>query len=221
MGAVQQILIAGAPSFKPSDLSNLVAWQDYDSYNSGTGQWTDKSGNSNHATAAISVSQVSVSGNGSSKTFNALRCNYNGGNYGKITWPSNIVPSTYTLFYVARYTGLSNNRIMNGIGLNWLSGWWNNGIKNFFHNGWISNTGGYGTDNNWHYVTDQNSLGRFDGVTIGTTGAGSPNYCQIAINDSGSESSECDVVEVIVYNSTLSSTDYAKVETYLKSRYGL
>lgn len=201
-------------------VAGYIGWYDYSSYNPVNGVWTDKSGNGNNATAAVSVSQVSVTGNGSSKTFNALRCNYNGGNYGTITWPTNIVPSTYTLFHVCRYTGVSNNRIVQGIGQNWLSGFWANNVNAFYHNGWVAYPAA-GTNNNWRYTTDQNNLARQNGTTLGTSGAGSPSYAQIAINNSGYESSECDIVELIVYNSTLNSTQYAAVESYLVSKYGL
>ena len=90
-----------------------------------------------------------------------------------------------------------------------------------FHNGWISSTGGHGTNNNWRVTTDQNNLGRQNGTTYGTSGAGSPSYAQICINDSGYESSECQIAELIVYNTTLSGGDYAAVESYLTGKYGV
>jgi hypothetical protein len=223
MPAVQQAMM-GMNQILPTDYSGLVGWYNYGSYNSGTGVWTDKSGNGNHAQASVSVSQVSVSGNGSTKSFNALRCDYNGGSYGKIVWPAGIVPPTYTLFHVCRYTGTSNNRIIQGQLQNWLSGFWSNDLSNFYHNGWISSVGGHGTNNNWRYTTDQNNLGRQNGTTYGTSGAGAPSYDDICINDWGgdyTEASECDVSEVIVYNRNLSSTEYLKVEEYLRNIYGL
>ena len=35
------------------------------------------------------------------------------------------------------------------------------------------------------------------------------------------EASECQIAELIVYNRTLNSTEYASVESYLASKYGL
>jgi len=202
--------------------SGLTAWYDYASYNSGTGAWADKTGNGYTATASVSVSATSntANTNGSTMAFNCLQVNYNGGSYGKIVWPSGIVPATYTLFHVCRYTGLSNNRIIQGKTQNWLSGFWANNIHQAYHNGWVTATGN-GTNNNWQYTTDQNNLLRQNGTSYGTSGAGSPSYDQICINDSGYESSECQIAELIVYNRTLSSPEYASVESYLSSKYGL
>lgn len=205
-------------------VSGYIAWYDYDSYNAGTGVWSDKSGNGYHAQASVSVSQTSTTGNGSSKTIYCLQCNYNGGSYGKIVWPVGILPSTYTLFHVCRYTNFSNNRIIQGKVYNWLSGFWANNHNMFYHLGWISPIGGYPGNGNWRYTTDQNNLGRQNGVTYGTSGAGNPSYDRICINDYGGgygEASECQVAEVIVYNSTLNSTQYTAVESYLVSKYGL
>ena len=208
----------------PGGISNgLLAWYDYASYNSSTGAWADKTGNGYTATASVSVSATSstAGSNGSTSTFNCLQCNYNGGNYGKIVWPVGIVPSTYTLFHVCRYTGTSNNRIIQGKTQNWLSGFWQNDLGNFYHNGWISGVGGHGTNNNWRCTTDQNNLGRQNGTTYGTSGAGSPSYDRICINDSGYESSECQIAELIVYNTTLNGSEYGAVELYLTSKYGI
>lgn len=205
-------------------VTDFIAWYDYDSYNSGTGVWSDKSGNGYHAQASVSVSQVSVTGNGSSKTIYALRCDYNGGSYGKIVWPSGILPATYTMFHVCRYTGFSNNRIIQGKNHNWLSGFWGNNHNSFYHNGWVSPAGGYPGNSNWRYSTDQNNLGRQNGTTYGSSGAGSPSYDNICINDWAGgyqEASECDIAEMIVYDRTLNSTEYTSVEAYLVSKYGL
>jgi hypothetical protein len=221
-GAISLDDLHGKSAVPP--VSGYIAWYDADSYNAATGVWTDKSGNGYHATGSVSITTPSVTGNGSSKTIKCVQCDYNGGSYGKIVWPAAILPSTYTLFHVCRYTNVSNNRIIQGKNQNWLSGFWSNNHNMFFHNGWLSSAGGYPGNGNWRYSTDQNNLGRQNGVTYGTSGAGSPSYDQICINDAGggySEASECQVAEVIVYNSTLSATDYQAVEAYLVSKYGL
>lgn len=221
-GAISLDNLHGKSSGPP--VAGYIAWYDYSSYNPATGVWTDKTGNGYNAQATVSVSQTSTSGNGSSKTIDCLQCNYNGGSYGKILWPVGILPSTYTLFHVCRYTNVSNNRIIQGYAQNWLSGFWANNHNMFYHNGWISSTGGYPANGNWRYTTDQNNLGRQNGVTYGTSGAGTPSYDRICINDFGgayTEASECQIAELIVYNSTLNATDYTAVEAYLVSKYGL
>jgi hypothetical protein len=63
-------------------------------------QWNDLSGNGNHAAASGSPSVVTQSSSyGSSKTISTLQGAYTD----SIIWPTAILPSTYTLFYVARY----------------------------------------------------------------------------------------------------------------------
>lgn len=224
-GAISLSNLWGKSSGPP--VAGYMAWYDYASYNGSTGVWADKSGNGHHAQASVSVSQTAVTGNGSSKTILCLQCDYNGGSYGKIVWPSAILPPTYTLFHVCRYTNVSNNRIIQGKNHNWLSGFWANNHNMFYHLGWISPVGGYPVypnPANWRYTTDQNNLGRQNGVTYGTSGAGSPSYDNICINDWGggySEASECQIAEVIVYDRTLNSTEYAAVEAYLVAKYGL
>lgn len=224
MGASQQVLlgIQGGPP-----VGGFTAWYDYQSWNNTTKVWSDKSGNGHNVscTNTTYVNSASISGNGSSKTIDCIDITSNGsGTFGTMLWPSAILPSTYTLFHVCRYSGASgvSQRIIQGYVQNWLSGFWSNNHNSFYHNGWISAIGGYGYNSNWRYSTDQNNLGRQQGTTYGTSGAGTPSYDRITINQGASgEPSECSIAEVIVYSSTLTSTQYEAVETYLKNRYGL
>lgn len=217
-----QLLLASFPSFSPKDISGLVGWYRYDS-RSGT-TWYDLSGNGNHATLSGTLIDTEVvSGNGASSNQSALWFKWDGGTgYGTCLWPSNILPSTYTLFHVSRYRGVVNNRILQGYDANWLSGHWANNTPACYHNAWLYYPA-LGTNNNWAYYTDQNNLFRRNGTTLATSGAGSPSYARLSINTSvaTSEWSDAAVAEVLVYNSNLSATDYGKVEDYLKSLYGL
>ena len=224
-GAISMQNLQGKSSGPP--VSGYIGWYDATSWSTSTYIWTDKSGNGNHAqgyTPGGGIQLVAVTGNGSSKTVNAVRMVSTAGAYPYMQWPVGIVPSTYTLFHVCRYTGAAgggSGRIIQGTSLNWLSGFWANNINAFFHNGWVAFPSA-GTTTNWRYSTDQNSLGRQNGVTYGTGGEGSPSYDRICVNNySGGEPSDCDIAEVIVYNTTLNSTQYASVEAYLTSKYGL
>ena len=203
------------PGSRPP-VAGYIGWYVGEASLSGT-SWLDLSGNGNHATVTRgSVIGGSDTGNGCSKTVSYIEGNANGG----LRFPAAILPSTYTLFFVARYTGGSRRRIMDGIAQNWLSGFWGGGTGIAHHNGWL--TGQPDTHgNNWFISTDQNNLYRSNKVTRGSSGAGSPSNDQLSINHGNyGETSDWQVAEVIVYNSTLSSDNYILVEDYLNRKYG-
>ncbi len=219
-----QLLLASFPPFSPKDISGLVGWYDYSSWDTTSKTWTDKSGNGNTAIGGNTtyLTTTSISGNGSSKTIDCISVGWdNGSTFGNILWPAAILPSTYTLFHVCRMGGV-NQRFIHGNDQNWLSGYWSGYKYSAYHNGWLNT--GVGVDSNWIYSTDQNNLYRGNGTTYATSGAGSPSYARLCINNSavvGGERSIGNVAEIIVYNSTLSSTDYLRVEDYIKTKYGL
>jgi hypothetical protein len=80
--------------------SGLVGRYIASSLSTGTNQWLDVSGNANHAAVGGSPTVVLNSAAfGSTGTFETVQ----GANTDSILWPAAILPSTYTLFYVARY----------------------------------------------------------------------------------------------------------------------
>lgn len=182
---------------------------------SGT-RWLDLSGNGNHAKVTRgTVSVVSTSGNGSSKTFNTLQ----GGTGDGIRFPTGILPATFTIFHVTRYTGASNQRIFTGIVANWLDGHWSGASGVAYHEGWLTDQTNRHA-NNWVLSTSQNSLYRSQKVTRGTSGGSASD--RISINDGlNSEYSAWQCAEFIVYSGTMSSANYLLVEDYLNIKYGL
>jgi hypothetical protein len=82
----------------PPVTSGLVG--QYNAYSVSGSQWTDLSGAGNHATITGSPTlATNNSAFGSTKNFLTLQ----GTRSDSILWPTAILPSTYTLFYVARY----------------------------------------------------------------------------------------------------------------------
>jgi len=207
--------------------SGLYAWYDVSTFSGNT--WSDKSGNGYNATTS-GVTLTATSGNGATLLTQAL----GGTTSSTVLWPSNVLPATYTLFHVTRYStsnatkntsGTGAQRIYTGYVNNWLSGHWEGNPAVAYHMGWLTGSStpdDYGT--NWFISTDQNSLYRANGITRGTSGAGTPSYDRICINLGGSaanEPSNFQLAECIVYNRTLSSAEYAQVEAYLASKYGI
>jgi hypothetical protein len=178
-------------------------------------QWTDLSGYNNHATTIRgTISVVSGTGNGATRSFNTLQGSTSDG----LRFPSGILPSTYTLFHVTRTTGGTRARIVTGSNNNWLSGHWGGGSGIAYHEGWLTDQGDR-HGNNWFYSCDQNNLYRSNGTTRGTGGGAST---ALSINHGNyAEYSDWQCAEVLVYPSTLSSTDYQAVEAWLAAKYGI
>jgi len=141
-----------------------------------------------------------------------------------ITWPTGIVPSTYSMFHLAKYQKPSqgnNRRILQGLTTNWLSGFWSGYSGVAFHNGWLTQSVASAHGTNWVLSTDQNSLYRSLGRTRGTTGAGTPSFDTLAINAGNSpvETTDFTFQAMMVYNRTLTATEYQMVEDYLANRF--
>jgi len=200
--------------FNLASISGLVGWYDMTAVT--PTQWTDKSGSGNHATiSGATVNSISA-GNGASLI---TSCLYGSSGSHTVHWPTTILPSTYTLFHVTRYQGGANSRIYTGSGNNWLSGHWGGLSGQYYHEGWLTNNTSNYYGNNWFITTDQNSLARTNGIQRGT-GGGSSARLSINLCPYG-EQSFWQTVECIVYNRTLTSTEYIKVEDYLASKYGI
>lgn len=197
-------------------ITDIYARYDAESFSGTT--WFDKSGNGRHASVTRgSVSVVSSSANGSAKSFSVLQ----GGTNDGILFPTDVLPSTYTLFHVTRYNTGTNARIFTGKANNWLSGFWGNESGVAYHEGWLtSNSQRKAFQNDWVISTDQNSLYRGNALTYGTSGGSAS--ARLSLNDgSNAEYSAWQCAEVIVFNRTLSATEYAMMENYLNEKYGL
>jgi hypothetical protein len=199
-------------AFTPASVTNLVGWYLPDN-RSGT-TWTDASTAGNDATCTSVNGPVGPSG--------GLRYLYGGVN-SSILWPSAILPSTYTLFHVARYNGTNKYRIFDGEagGNNWLSGFWGNSSGVAYHEGWLNISDRHGS--NWVISTDQNSLYRSysTGTTWYSSTGGAGVSTRLGINYITSEKSDWAVAEVIVYSRTLSVDEYTLIHNYLKNKYNI
>lgn len=144
-----------------------------------------------------------------------------------LTWPTGILPSTYTMLHVAKYQKASRGaygRIWQGLTTNWLSGFWNGGLSGVaFHNGWLTQSTASAHGTNWVLSTDQNSLYRSLGRTRGTTGAGTPSFDRLAINtgNSPADISDFSIQGTAIYNRTLTAAEYRMAEDYLANRFKL
>lgn len=201
----------GIQAFMPPVTSGMVGLYTGESW-TGT-QWSDVSGSGNHVTT--------VGGTVTTSTLNGLT-SLTGTTTTSMTWPTAILPSTYTLFHVTRYNGSNFQRIFQGSGANWLSGFWQGRSGVAHHNGWITQIiNVHGT--NWVLSTDQNALYRSNGTDRTNGSPGNPSNARLCINagDFAGEASEWACGCVIVYNRTLTTNEIVQVETFLNRRYNV
>jgi hypothetical protein len=144
------------------------------------------------------------------------------------TWAIASQPSlaAYSMFFVSRQRGGTNGRVFQSSSGNNLYGYWS-GRKNVLY---IDNNpsflSGSGSDSAWDlfsHTRTQNSAFTFNyNGTSSYTGASSVNtpLPGLTINTQG-EASDCDIAEVILYNSVLTTLQVQQIEGYLAWKWGL
>jgi hypothetical protein len=186
--------------------SGLVGWYKGESWN-GT-SWPDLSGNGNNCTE--------IRG-----TINSSGRFIYGRNSDGLRFPTAILPSTYTLFHVAMYTGANKGRIFDGVGTNWLSGFHYRKTGVAYHGAWLTQNATTAFPvSNILVSTDQKNLYRANGTNL-TINSVTGSSDRLSINyGSISEYSDWAVFEVVVYNRELSLGEIESVESYLNARLG-
>ena len=179
--------------------------------------WYDQSGSGNHAT--------DIRGNPRLTSFGTQNYLY-GTTADGLRFPSAILPSTYTLFHVARYADSGQQgRIFDGVQGDWASGFFAGASGFAYHDGTVtSHSNRHGR--NLLVSVDQNTpdLYRSNGVdrTFASTNSAtkrlSINYGAFGIQFP-EQLSDWIVHEVLVYNSTLPLTRILKTERALMQRY--
>ena len=136
----------------PPSTDGLVGLYTADSWNGM--RWSDLSGSGNHVTKFGGTITKSTSG------FNGRTYIY-GNTTARLIWPAAILPSTYTLFHVAKYNNGARGRIFSGnSGNNWLSGF-NLGCAGVaYHDGLLNAAYTDCCGFNWVVSTDQKGLYR-------------------------------------------------------------
>jgi hypothetical protein len=200
-------------------ISGLVGFYTGDSWYSAANMWVDLSGNNNHA---LEIRQspnntISVANFGNGKKF--IQGNVNTG----LRFPGSILPSQYTLFYIAKYNGASRQRIFNGVNQNWLSGFWNGRSGVAHHNAWLTNPPNDLHQSTWVLGTDQNNLYRSNKVQRSTRPPGAISNDRLSINFGSSiqEYSDWAVGCVVVYNRWLTQAEIIQIENELSQAYQL
>ena len=209
----------------PTDIAGLRLWLDTSQItgkNDGdsVSSWTDSSGNGNNVVQATGSRQPIYKTN-IIKDKPALRLV--AASSQTMTVSTNF-PAPTTVLYVAHMTGGANYRILSGLNNNWLLGFHGGNKTQAYFEGWVNNPSA-AADTNWYIysttITGSNSnfyenrnliIGNANGVT-------GPNGLSLSGIGGSSEFSNCEIAEVLVYNSALSDSDRGAIEVYLASRY--
>jgi len=194
------------PNNLPPIKYGLVGWYKGEAWN-GT-SWPDLSGNGNHCT--------DIRG-----TINKAGNYIYGGTGDGIRFPIGILPSTYTLFHVARYNGSTKGRIFDGTAGNWLSGFHGSKAGVAYHGYWLTATTTNFPVDRILFSTDQRNLYRGNGIDLKIS-SGTSESQRIGVNYGsryGAEPSDWAVWEVIVYDRELALSEIETVEKYLFDRF--
>jgi hypothetical protein len=197
----------------PTNIANLFAWYTPQSWSSANNRWEDVSGNSRHT--VLTRGTITV---GTSLGITALIGNTAAG----VRFPTTVLPATYTLFHVARYTGGVRERIFDGVTTNWLSGF-DTGMSGVaHHDAWLTQSTASLHGDNWVISSDQNRIYRSNGIQRNTAlPAGSSRQLSISYGGYTNKYSDWAVAEVIVYDRTLTPLEIQRVERYLADKYSL
>jgi len=199
---------------------SMVAW--FKSEDAGP-NWPNALGGAGASVISGQVTTETGEGHGAKKPVTYI----SGGSGDKLSF-GNVLPGTFSICSISRYTGSNQKRILTSSTSNWLHGHWNkqSGVAHYTH-GW--NTGHQRNEGSkdWLVMCGTNGAAR---VYIG--GSGDPtnianghnlhaitNPSNLGINNGRySEVSDFAVMEVITWNRALSDDEMKKSMKYLQSK---
>jgi hypothetical protein len=189
--------------------------------NQPAGLWRDKSGNENHFIQHRPEARPrygkNALGGKPALIFDAGLSMSVGNNF----------PAPVTVIYVVQQSEGPNRRVLQGVGNNWLLGYWNGAKHQAYYEGWVSPSGGPPTDHEPHIFTSiipgkgQNSEVWADGLRIAANQNGVTGPNGLAVNGGAypGESSNCQVAEIIVLNRVISRPERELLEKYLRNKW--
>lgn len=184
--------------------------------------WSDRSGLGHDADVVTGDPRVVTGPNGRSVV------HFDGDDYLHTTY--SFTPAAYTVFSVSRIANAGvRERVVSSPDGNWLFGFWDGFDERFYANGWIQQTGARNTQWRIHTAAiDSNRRASFwkDGgaLALNAGGAGAdyqPHRLGMGGYRPGTEMSQCEVAEVILYDRALSEQERVSVGAYLAEKYGI
>lgn len=206
--------------------SDLLAQYIGSEYNSSTLTWPDSSGNSNHITVGgnngsniggtPSVVTTHGAAYGSTESITVLQ----GTTAESLRFPTGVLPSDYTMLYVARYNGSNKQRIFTGCTYNWISGFWGTAAGVAYHGdpNWLGNSASHFDNTTWLLGADQKNSFRGNSVPLSRPAYTEGIADRLCLN-TGGEKSEFQIAEIVIYNRALNLAEVQNVEVYLAEKY--
>ena len=212
--------------FNPIDIPGIVIWADASRLTSLSGSWPNLAYGSSYTISCGGT--LNVKGRNGLNTVLLTTGQ---------TWTisSLLSLSAYTIFWSGRQTGGANNRVLQDTTINALFGYWG-GYKKDLYVINVANTAGQpgyltgaAADTNWDMfsharVAGGNSFMNWNGSSLySDTGTTTNILYGLAINTGAApaETSNCEIGEIIVYNSYLDTASILEVEGYLAQKWGL
>jgi hypothetical protein len=205
-------------------ISDLIGWYVGERFNTTTNTWIDRSGRNNHVLTNNIRGSINITNfNGNSAIL--------GGTTSGLTFPSTILPSSYTLFHVARYVDNGRRgRIFDGDDKNWFSGFHGGKAGAAYHGSSLLTAASQGDIHgyNWVISTDQVDMYRSNLRNRTVDNSSQHQNAILTINNGvmargapSTEASDWMVAAVIVYARKLTMSEILLVETYLNKVYML
>ncbi|MEO6668368.1 MAG: HYR domain-containing protein [Ferruginibacter sp.] len=183
----------------------------------------DQSGNGRHMVQPSNASQPLFIASGQNGK-PVLRCNTSQymTNTTNFTFP-------YSVVYAAKQTGPTRHRVLSSVSNNWLLGWWNGAKDQAYFEGWLNASPGTPVaDNNpavYSATGNGNTSSVFkNGTALFTNNAGgmaSPNGIQMNGSSIHGELSDCDFMDIMIFNAVLSNDNRSAIEYKTESYYNL
>ena len=206
--------------FKASDYTGGSSWPVRKPTTGGATYDASISGTLNKVTNA-------VNNNGASQSFLYV----NGSTATTINFKNTQINNGYTLFHVTKYNGSIQQRIINGGGINWLSGFHRDVRGGAFYGQWVgdmtpvANSGTLDWVISVSYADNDNVYYRCNGKIKTSAMSSGPyvNYLPpLYINDGYIiENTQFAVADVIIYNTRLNDTQINNIQSSLSTLYGI
>lgn len=212
---------ADAPSL-PVTLGLIGAYA-ASSFNTTSGIWPDSSGAGNHATLVGGIASLVQAGRGDSDFAN-WHTIIKGSPSTIIQFPAAILPVTYTLCHVARFTGPTYSAIFSSASVfNWFSGFHLGRTRQSMYLGDLNSNNIGVSQTAWQLTCEQPMMMRASGVqwwrNIGFSAG--QRAIPMGINVQPGTGSDFAVAAVVIYDRLLSLDEVLRLEDFLSLTYGV
>ena len=217
----------GSVPVEPDAIPGLSLWLDANAITGvaggeGLSSWEDRSGHGNNVTQATAARQPTYTAAGLNgrpvltMTAAAQQTMLSGTNF----------PAPFTVMYLARQTGGSNQRILSGVANNWLLGYHDGRRDRAYYAGWVNLVYQTLSDTAWRTYTGDGTgaLSRvFSDNTLLASNSGGlagPNGISLNGHTGNSELSDAQMAEVLIFNRPLTDEERAAGTAYLNTKWG-